>query len=71
MISFFPWSLPGGGGCITAPNVEEPRSGYRARYRLSGTDEYYEYMKSLPEFETSIHPQTIAGVAVSCQKNEK
>jgi len=28
-------------------------------------------MKSLPEFETSIHPQTIAGVAVSCQKNEK
>src|SRR3990172_2965060 len=38
------------GGCITAHNVEEPRSGYRGRYRLSGTDEYYQYMKSLPEF---------------------
>ena len=35
------------GGCITAHNVEEPRSGYRGRYRLSGTDEYYQYMKNL------------------------
>ncbi|MBI2360049.1 MAG: class I SAM-dependent methyltransferase [Deltaproteobacteria bacterium] len=58
------------GGCITAHNVEEPRPGYRGRYRLSGTDEYYEYMKSLPEFETSIHPQSHAGVAVSCKKKE-
>ena len=56
------------GGCITAHNVEEPRPGYRGRYRLSGTDEYYQYMKSLPEFETSIHPQSIAGVAISCKK---
>ena len=59
------------GGCITAHNVEEPRSGYRGRYRLSGTDEYYQYMKSLPEFETSIHPQSRAGVAISCKKKEK
>lgn len=59
------------GGCITAHNVEEPRPGYRGRYRLSGTDEYHQYMKSLPEFETSIHPQSIAGVAVSCKKMEK
>jgi len=59
------------GGCITAHNVEEPRAGYRGRYRLSGTDEYYQYMKSLPEFETSIHPQSHAGVAVSCKKMEK
>lgn len=56
------------GGCMTAHNVEEPRAGYRGRYRLSGTDEYYQYMKSLPEFETSIHPQSHAGVAVSCKK---
>ena len=56
------------GGCITAHNVEEPRPGDRGRYRLRGTDEYYQYMKSLPDFETSIHPQSRAGVAVSCKK---
>lgn len=54
------------GGCITAHNVEEPRTG-RGRYRLSGTAEYYEYMKSLPEFDTSIDPRSRAGVAVSCK----
>lgn len=59
------------GGCITAHNVEEPRPGYRGRYRLSGTDEYYQYMKSLPEFETSIHPRSIAGIAISCKKKER
>ena len=57
--------------CMTAHNVEEPGSGYRSRYRMSGTDEYYRYMKSLPEFETSIHPQSIAGVVISCKKKEK
>jgi caffeoyl-CoA O-methyltransferase len=56
------------GGCITAHNVEEPRPGGGRRYRLRGTDEYYRYMKSLPDFETSIHPQSRAGVAVSCKK---
>ena len=56
------------GGCITAHNVEEPRPGDRGRYRLRGTDEYFRYMKSLPDFETSIHPQSRAGVAVSCKK---
>lgn len=56
------------GGCITAHNVEEPRPGHRGRYRLSGTDAYYQYMKSLPEFETSTHPRSIAGIAVSCKK---
>jgi predicted O-methyltransferase YrrM len=50
------------GGCLTAHNVWEPTSrwGYR-----SGTEEYYQYLKSLPEFETTIHPKSIAGVAVS------
>ena len=56
------------GGCITAHNVEEPRTGDRRWYRMRGTDEYYRYMKSLPDFETSIHPQSRAGVAVSCKK---
>jgi caffeoyl-CoA O-methyltransferase len=58
------------GGCITAHNVEGSGRVRRGGYR-SGTDEYYEYMKSLPEFETSIHPQSIAGIAVSYKrKNE-
>lgn len=56
------------GGCITAHNVEEPMPGEWGRYRLRGTGEYYQYMKSLPEFETRIHPQSRAGVAVSCKK---
>jgi predicted O-methyltransferase YrrM len=52
------------GGCMTAHNVEEGRFGIRA------TREYYEYMKSLPEFETSIHPRSRAGVAVSYKKKK-
>lgn len=59
------------GGCITAHNVEEPRPGGWARYRWRGTAEYYEYMKSLSEFDTNIHPQSRAGVAISCRKKEK
>jgi caffeoyl-CoA O-methyltransferase len=50
------------GGCMTAHNVEEGRFGLR------GTREYYEYMKNLPEFETSIHPRSQAGVAISYKK---
>jgi caffeoyl-CoA O-methyltransferase len=52
------------GGCMTAHNVEEGRFGMR------GTREYYEYMKSLPEFETSIHPKSRAGVAISYKKKK-
>jgi caffeoyl-CoA O-methyltransferase len=50
------------GGCMTAHNVEEGRFGMR------GTREYYEYMKSLPEFETSIHPKSRAGVSISYKR---
>lgn len=55
------------GGCLTAHNVWEPtpRRGYP-----SGTEEYYRYMKSLPEFETTIHPRSQAGVAVSYRKRK-
>ncbi len=56
------------GGCLTAHNVEEPGPQGRGRYRMRGTDEYYRYMKNLPDFQTSIHPQSRAGVAVSCKK---
>jgi predicted O-methyltransferase YrrM len=52
------------GGCMTAHNVEEGRFG------MSGTQEYYEYMKSLPEFETSIHPRSHAGISVSYKKKK-
>jgi predicted O-methyltransferase YrrM len=52
------------GGCMTAHNVEKGRSGMR------GTREYYEYMKSRPEFETSIHPRSRAGVAISYKKKK-
>ena len=50
------------GGCITAHNVEEGRSG------LSGTRKYYQYMKSLSEFESSLHPRSPAGISVSYKK---
>jgi caffeoyl-CoA O-methyltransferase len=50
------------GGCMTAHNVEKGRFGMR------GTREYYEYMKGLPQFETSIHPRSRAGVAISYKK---
>ena len=52
------------GGCMTAHNVEEGRFGMR------GTREYYEYMKSLPEFETSLHPKSRAGMAISYKKKK-
>jgi predicted O-methyltransferase YrrM len=55
------------GGCLTAHNVWEPAA---RRGTWSGTEEYYRYMKSLPEFETSIHPRSQAGVAVSCRKRK-
>jgi caffeoyl-CoA O-methyltransferase len=53
------------GGCMAAHNVEEGRFGMR------GTREYYEYMKSLPEFETSIHPKSPAGMAISYKNKKK
>jgi caffeoyl-CoA O-methyltransferase len=53
------------GGCLTAHNVWEPTSRGGTR---SGTEEYYGYMKSLPEFETTIHPKSSAGIALSYKK---
>jgi predicted O-methyltransferase YrrM len=52
------------GGCMTAHNVEE------GRYGMRGTREYYEFMKSLPEFETSLHPSSPAGLAISYKKKK-
>jgi predicted O-methyltransferase YrrM len=50
------------GGCMTAHNVEE------GQFSMRGTREYYKYMKSLSEFETSIHAKSRAGVAISYKK---
>jgi caffeoyl-CoA O-methyltransferase len=52
------------GGCMTAHNVEQGRFGMR------GTREYYEYMKSLSEFESSLHPKSPAGMAISYKKKK-
>ena len=57
------------GGCITAHNVQEPGAAYRGGY-WRGTEEYYEYMKGLPEFETSTHPKSSAGIAISYKKKK-
>jgi len=57
------------GGCIAAHNVEEPEPLPRGGY-WRGTDEYYKYMKSLPGFETSIHPKSRADVSVSYKKRK-
>ncbi len=56
------------GGCLTAHNVTQPRWGGRGRYGGYGTGEYYEYMKSLSNFETSIHSESRSGLAVSYKK---
>ena len=58
------------GGCITAHNVEEPGLARRGGY-WAGTEEYYKYMKGLPEFETSTHPKSRAGIAISYKKEKK
>lgn len=55
------------GGCLTAHNVEDPGPAPRGGYN-GGTAEYYRYLKSLPEFETHIHPQSRWGIAVSYKR---
>jgi predicted O-methyltransferase YrrM len=57
------------GGCITAHNVEEPGLAHRKGY-WEGTKEYYKYMKRHPEFETSTHPKSRAGIAISYKKKK-
>ncbi len=56
------------GGCLAAHNVHLPRSGSR-RWRTAGED-YHEFMVNQPEFETSIHPDSRSGLAVSFKKKK-
>lgn len=54
------------GGCFTAHNVYEGRRGF-AR---SGQQEYLEYVKSLPNYRTSVNSQG-GGIAISYKLSEK
>ncbi len=58
------------GGCMTAHNVYQPRSGGGRGYRRGGRGggDYYEFMTSQPDFETFIHPESRGGVAISYKK---
>jgi predicted O-methyltransferase YrrM len=56
-------------GCLTAHNVEDPGPVPRGGYN-GGTAEFYRYLKSLPDFETRLHPQSRWGIAVSCKQKK-
>lgn len=55
------------GGCFTAHNVRESRGG--SNTGLTGTAEYYSYIKSLPNYETTVISSG-NGLAVSYKKSE-
>lgn len=55
------------GGCLAAHNIPMPGAGRRGR-SMSGTAEYYEYMRSLAQFESTVVPESQAGVSVSYKK---
>ena len=54
------------GGCIAAHNVSQPRARFWGRG--GGTAEYYEYMTSREDFETTVLTESWAGLAVSYKK---
>jgi len=58
------------GGCMTAHNVYQTRSGGRRGFRRGGMGggDYYEFMTGQPEFETFIHPESRGGVAICYKK---
>ena len=53
------------GGCIAAHNVYERRAGWGG---YGGTGDFFKYMKSLPQFETSILAESHGGLSVSYKK---
>jgi predicted O-methyltransferase YrrM len=53
------------GGCIAAHNVYERRGGWGG---YGGTGDFFQYMKSLPQFETSILTESHGGLSVSYKK---
>jgi predicted O-methyltransferase YrrM len=55
------------GGCYTAHNV----SMGRGRRSIGGIRAFLDYVKSLPDFETTIIDSSFAGISVSYKKAEK
>jgi hypothetical protein len=55
------------GGCYTAHNVS---MGYGRRNR-GGIGAFLDYVKSLPNFETTIVNKSFAGISVSYKKAKK
>jgi predicted O-methyltransferase YrrM len=53
------------GGCLSAHNVYERRGGWGG---YGGTGDFFEYMKSLPQFETGILTESHGGLSVSYKK---
>jgi len=53
------------GGCIAAHNVYERRGGWGG---YGETGDFFEYMKSLPQFETKILAESRGGLSVSYKK---
>lgn len=56
------------GGCITAHNVTASMPGRWGRNRRGGSGDYYEFMSSQADFETSILPRSQGGLAASIRK---
>ena len=57
------------GGCVTAHNVRHPRSRRRG-HGHAGTAAYFDLMRGLPEFDTSVHPGSPSGLCVSYHKTQ-
>ncbi len=57
------------GGCLAAHNVDDPGPASPGGHN-GGPAQYFRYMKSLPEFETRIHPRSRYGIAVSYRKKQ-
>jgi predicted O-methyltransferase YrrM len=54
------------GGCFTAHNVS-----MRSHHRMGGIKEFLDYVKSLPNVETTIVNPSYSGISVSYKKSEK
>jgi caffeoyl-CoA O-methyltransferase len=50
--------------CFTAHNVEERRFGLTREW----VRRYLDHVRNVPDMETSIHPNSRAGVAITCKK---
>jgi len=56
------------GGCMAAHNVLAPGRSRAGGARMSGTAEYYEFMRARDDFETTVLERSSAGLAVSYKK---